>query len=153
MLKYGRIAVTALSLSACVLLVAMWVRSYWWWDRVRISLSNDSGFSVSSYEGQAVILALNLKAEPNWQTEIYSLESDQDLYSFWKERIPAGFFPSTKVIPNGYQLVIGHRYFFLLLGICSMLPWLPWSKRFSLRTLLIATMLVAVGLGMLILAA
>ena len=28
MLKYLRIAVTALSLTACVLLIAMWVRSY-----------------------------------------------------------------------------------------------------------------------------
>ena len=29
MLKYLRIAVTALSLTACVLLIALWVRSYW----------------------------------------------------------------------------------------------------------------------------
>jgi hypothetical protein len=29
MLKYLRIAVTALCLTACVLLVALWVRSYW----------------------------------------------------------------------------------------------------------------------------
>jgi hypothetical protein len=32
MLKYVRIAVTALSLTACVLLVALWVRSYWHFD-------------------------------------------------------------------------------------------------------------------------
>jgi hypothetical protein len=30
MLKYLRIAVTAVSLMACVLLVALWARRYWW---------------------------------------------------------------------------------------------------------------------------
>jgi hypothetical protein len=34
MLKYLRIAVTALSLTACVLLIALWVRSYWLRDEV-----------------------------------------------------------------------------------------------------------------------
>ena len=32
----------------------------------------------------------------------------------------------------------------------AALPWLPWSNRFSLRTLLIATTLVAVGLGVVV---
>ena len=31
-MRYLRIAVTTLSLTACVLLVALWVRSYWWCD-------------------------------------------------------------------------------------------------------------------------
>ena len=34
MLKYLRIAVTALSLTACVLLIALWVRSQNWQDRL-----------------------------------------------------------------------------------------------------------------------
>jgi hypothetical protein len=34
MLKYLRIAVTAVSLTVCVLLVALWVRSYWICDVV-----------------------------------------------------------------------------------------------------------------------
>src|SRR5687768_3812851 len=35
MLKYLRIAVTALCLTACVLLIALWVRSYWYEDLMR----------------------------------------------------------------------------------------------------------------------
>ena len=38
----------------------------------------------------------------------------------------------------------------LRVGIVAVLaaaPWLRWSKQFSLRTMLIATTLVAVGLG------
>ena len=37
MLKYLRIAVTALSLAASVLLIALWVRSYWWRDLYSVS--------------------------------------------------------------------------------------------------------------------
>ena len=37
----------------------------------------------------------------------------------------------------------------LLLSIVGLTPWLPWSSlRFSLRTLLIATTLLAVVLGL-----
>jgi hypothetical protein len=35
MFKYLRIAVTALNLTACVLLTALWVRSHYWLDVVR----------------------------------------------------------------------------------------------------------------------
>src|SRR3990172_7220509 len=31
-LQYLRIAFSATCLIACVLLIALWVRSYWWWD-------------------------------------------------------------------------------------------------------------------------
>jgi hypothetical protein len=36
----------------------------------------------------------------------------------------------------------------LAFGTLAMIPWLQWSNRFSLRTLLIATTLVAVVLGL-----
>jgi hypothetical protein len=38
----------------------------------------------------------------------------------------------------------------LLMLALTAAPWFPWSKRFSLRTLLIATTLVAVVLGLVV---
>jgi hypothetical protein len=38
----------------------------------------------------------------------------------------------------------------VILGSIAAAPWLPWSNRFSLRTLLIATTLVAVVLGVIV---
>jgi hypothetical protein len=40
-------------------------------------------------------------------------------------------------------------YWFLILltATATAAPWIHWSKQFSLRTLLIATTLLAVGLG------
>jgi hypothetical protein len=41
----------------------------------------------------------------------------------------------------------------LVLGALSAAPWIRWSSRFSLRTLLIATTLVAAALGLVVYAA
>jgi hypothetical protein len=38
-------------------------------------------------------------------------------------------------------------FFASLSALFACIPWLPWSNRFSLRTLLLATTLVAVTLG------
>ena len=37
-----------------------------------------------------------------------------------------------------------------IIATLAAAPWLSWSRQFSLRTLLIATTLVAVGLGMVV---
>ena len=48
--------------------------------------------------------------------------------------------------------VLSMPYWFLaaLATSLSIFPWTNWSRRFSLRTLLIATTLVAVGLGLIV---
>ena len=51
MLKHLRIVVTALSLMACVLLVALWVHSYWYQDFFRGWVSNDRSVSSISWRG------------------------------------------------------------------------------------------------------
>ena len=38
----------------------------------------------------------------------------------------------------------------IALAATATTPWISWSKRFTLRTLLIATTLVAVGLGLIV---
>jgi hypothetical protein len=37
-----------------------------------------------------------------------------------------------------------------MFGTLALVPWIRWPKRFSLRTLLITTTLVAVGLGIVV---
>jgi hypothetical protein len=48
---------------------------------------------------------------------------------------------------GGYEIHLPFWFAILIVVCCGYSPWLPWSKRFSLRTLLIATTLVAVVLG------
>ena len=56
MLKYLRIALTALSLTACVLLIALWVRSYWWADAIaRGTTGNRIVTVIASNYGRVVV--------------------------------------------------------------------------------------------------
>jgi hypothetical protein len=52
MLKYLRIAVTALSLAACVVMIALWVRSYTWTDAIRWRVSETGNLLLNSAPGK-----------------------------------------------------------------------------------------------------
>jgi hypothetical protein len=148
MLKYLRIAVTALSLTACVLLIALWVRSYWYVDKawaqvtpyvtgyVQITPGQFSFFSVSS------IVAL---PPGDWEKLKFPVDE------FFGEDNPL---PSTPIfgklsLSDGYLLIPAWLLVLLTASIAGA-PWIRWSRRFSLRTLLIATALVAVGLAVVV---
>ena len=79
MLKYLRIAVTALSLTGCVLLVALWVRSYSRFDLT----ANRVFFSVMGrvyINGAIAFEPEDLLTEPDVQT--YKLVSGRVLWRF-----------------------------------------------------------------------
>ena len=124
MLKYLRIAVTALSLTACVLLIALWVRSYWYWESLNWYFSTTKYINVSSDAGQ---LSLGVGDLPG---------------------VMPGYWRGKPGVYVGGQFVMPHLLLLLGTAVLSALPWLPW--RFSLRTLLIATTLVAVVLGIIV---
>jgi hypothetical protein len=145
MLKYLRIAVTALSLTACVLLVALWVRSYWWSDNFMLRLPNPHVFIIHSMYGQTDwYLSSGFKFSGTWTIEANTVARETEgiaggppswlrqLSFFRLHRRPVSF---------------PHWVLVLLFAIFAAAPWIRWSKRFSLRTLLIATTLVAVVLG------
>jgi hypothetical protein len=120
-LKYLRIAVTALSLMACVLLIALWVRSYQdAWPRISINIIYHDG---DYFPGHGVLRRFSDPPPPPPTITVVRKE--------WFDFTVAG-------IP----------YLALVFGavVTGSIPWfLP--RRFSLRTLLIAMTLVAVLLG------
>jgi hypothetical protein len=48
---------------------------------------------------------------------------------------------------NGWYLLLPHWFLALFCATLAAAAWIPWPARFGLRTLLIATTLVAVALG------
>jgi hypothetical protein len=148
MLKYLRIAVTALSLTACVLLVALWVRSYWWANSVCLLRPNSNDLCCTTLMGN---LYLDNSGEGPFTDPVTTNE-----WSFDNSNIKQRWGPDFQNFVRGFSYSSDNEYFcvsvplwsFALLAAgIAIVPWLPWSKRFSLRTLLIATTLVAVGLG------
>ena len=61
------------------------------------------------------------------------------------DRIGVGW----SIQPNGFSVLLPHWVYAILPAMLAVIPWV-WPKRFSLRTLLIATTLVAVVLGLIV---
>jgi hypothetical protein len=139
MLKYLRIAVTALSMTACVLLVALWVRSYWWRDSIAIS----SERTVVSRTGFIGIARSPEFARQHRRWSLASLPLGR------RDKGPAPWMVLYKSYPlNKSELAVPIWMVLGALIVFTISAWLPW--RFSLRTLLIATTLVAIGFGVVI---
>ncbi len=146
MLKYLRIAVTALSLTACVLLIALWVRSYW--ERDLLIGENASGFTVmaiSEYGTLTFDCTDYGEAEysPSWQLQC-GMPASVEKQAFSRN---GGLAFTTIVVP--FWAVVPP---FVLLSISISALSIRRSMRFSLRTLLVAITLVTVALGIVVLA-
>jgi hypothetical protein len=138
-----RIAFSVAFGTACVLLIVLWVRSFSWVDTL-------SGFSPTTFVFGLGSERGTLGAE--WQTNAASFMH----ITRWQ---PKSYPPGTKPITQFFchytargTISIGLPIWFMVfvLSIAAVAPWIRWSKRFGLRTLLIATTLVAVVLGLVV---
>jgi hypothetical protein len=149
MLKYLRIAVTVLSLTACALLVALWVRSYWCVDVVSAHIGNRYRITGVSFPG-AVGFAVGENRSSLPRSSL-SLPTDAFLQT---HELNGRKYPSRvwgMVHLDSSSSLIPIWCLVLFSAAIGVVPWmhnLRW--RFSLRTLLIATALVAVGLGIVV---
>jgi hypothetical protein len=137
-----RIAWSVLWGLACVLLIALWIRSYWRAEVVTCKL-------ISYYEAISVRgrLKLSLLDDP-WPLPVANRKSfgpDQHesdvLYEHVQKYANRRGFGWDKHI----RVLLPYWFPVMMLAFCAALPWLP--SRFNLRTLLIATALVAMVLG------
>jgi hypothetical protein len=154
-LKYLRIAVTALSLTAFVLLIALWVRSYWWIDSLQFPITSTHCVGCWSVEGTVAVYRgiyppgyFSSSSSPFLSHGVVNRQpwdrpQAQDGYHW-----PLGF----GVMQSGMSRVpyAPHWFYALLVGMIAPLPWVHCAKRFSLRTPLIAMALVALALGIIV---
>ena len=133
-----RITWTAICLIACVLLIALWVRSYWWLDKVSFPTSTTI---ATSYRGTLDATSDAKKMHTAWSGSVSISAKD----------IPACVAPgpSWHFSSTLGNTSVGFPYWFAVVVFAS-LATAPWLRRFSLRTLLIATALVAVVLGLIV---
>ena len=122
-----------------VLLCVLWVRSYWKCDYVEC-VSKDLVLRTIASNYGVVSVTNNFVGVPGVTTFGWKYESREST----KQRPDFRWTRTSSEKPPVYI------HYWIMISIAAALgtiPWIHWSKRFSLRTLLIATTLVAVGLG------
>ena len=148
--RFLRIAVSAVWGILCVLLICLWVRSYWKCDIV--SRVNNSGrlTTIGSNSGYVYLIRMQFpkfRGQPNggpgWGSSPHGWRIGGGREA---TNIPAVY--KWKSTPMQTQITVPYRYFVPLLAVFAALPWLRW--KFSLRTLLIATTAIAVVLGLVV---
>jgi hypothetical protein len=140
-----RIAWSAMCGIACVLLIVLWVRSHWRLDSVNFSTTETK--AAQSFDGVLAFFYTRKFSEPGITSHSYA-EWAAALKPPSRNKMPKWYFGS---IQNGIIIKCPHWFPVLFLATSAAAPWyrrIP--HQFSLRTLLIATTLVAVVLGLIV---
>jgi hypothetical protein len=148
MLKYLRIAVTALSLTACVLLIALWVRSYWRFDKAQGHIG-ETRITYLAAQGKLMLYVGRSGIGPRWEWRSKVI-GERHSIGFNRLNLDGGRGYSCRFFSVAFssRRAFAWMHFWLPVSLIASLAGTPWLRsRFSLRTLLIATTLVAVGLG------
>ncbi len=136
-----RIAWSVASGVAAVAMIALWVRSYWYQEIIGYKRSTND-FVVTSAGGSIYINIFQNTDLYWWSRNAGLVRINQTFFStspthwFTWFRWDATEIKIPTWCPTGIFAVI------------ATIPWIASCNRFSLRTLLIATTLVAVGLGL-----
>jgi hypothetical protein len=126
-----------------VLLIALWVRSYWWSDVVWVITSTCDAKTDSSNGGTTISIFMDSERQVanEWKRNSYRHNAAmRPPDATWKFAV--------YITRRGLDASLPHWFYLLVTGLIAAAPWLP--RHFSLRTLLIATTLVAVVLGLMV---
>jgi hypothetical protein len=143
--RYLRIAWSVVCGIFCVLLIVLWVRSYWYVDIGFFKVTNGVFLYGGSMPGT---FGFHIYPEEYVPTGMRHLPAEE-----WRRARPKreglGLLGTFRI--DDQEVLVPYWFWLLIPAAVAVAPWLPWwSKRFSLRTLLIAMTLVAVVLGLIV---
>jgi hypothetical protein len=118
----------------CLLLIVLWVRSYWKDDGIALIRSNRLTI-LGSVHGTLYCYSHPPMRAPYTDTG-WRFGSSQP------RSVPTFLFES-QLNPKDTRIRLPHWYVAPIIGALAFVPWIHWSRRFSLRTLLLAMFLVA----------
>src|SRR3954471_20686925 len=131
---------------AAVLLVVLWVRSYWWYD-IRGYYSPVGSLSLESQHGKVKVYTAIGHARGGGFVggTVYDKDNRNG------PRLERWGFSHSLLQPFDLYMAMPHWLPILLLATSGVVPWIRWINwRFSLRSLLIVTTLVAIVLGLIV---
>jgi hypothetical protein len=134
---------------ACVLLIVLWIHSYWYQDQIVVWMSNSMDVHSLSWHGWMGVgyswfdtKLEDMSRHGNTRVHFHYMGPHVD-----PPYPPAGWARSAHNTPAQFYcgLILPFWFPVLLSAAIAAVPWI--RCRFTLRTLLIATTLVAVVLG------
>ena len=145
-------------LVACVALMGTWVRSYNGYDEVRGHLGTSYGFSLASTSGRVIFHRMQI-APSDWPWRVISDERIVDAPPFqglWRRLGFLGQFNrnTTNIELPYWPLVLVSGLLAALFRVEWTMGFARWAlrfrfpRRFTLRSLFVATTVVAVVLGL-----
>lgn len=146
--KKTRIAFSALCGILCLLLIALWGRSYWWADSVRVPISRTKVLNFYSTKGWLTLLSS--LGQPRNATWRINHQSQETIRKSEQAAIASGATVVHRIPSLGWHrphFDLPHALVALLLAGSSVAPLLPYSRRFRLKTLLIAVTILSLLLG------
>jgi hypothetical protein len=146
MVRRLRIAVSVFFAVLTVLLCVLWVRSYWYMDRLHGPISQTRAIECLSVNGH-MLFAITKLVIPvqrlNWSLE--SIDSRDGAAQSESQDTIMGFVYGE----IDYWTIWGPHWFLTMIAATlAAALWFRVPYRFSLRTMLIATTLLAVVLGL-----
>ena len=144
-----RISWSAACVVAAIAIIANWIEmnnDSW---RARLQVTNSTVLSLEAYRGRAALVIRNWpRSGPEPASVLRQLNRGPNAEQ--KTGIPLGFAFLGRSFGSGVAVVVPYWFLELLAVAAAAAPWLRPPKRFSLHTLLIATTLVAVVLGLIV---
>jgi hypothetical protein len=132
----------------CLLLIALWVRSYTVEDRLsRLKVSGVDWFTTALVSNWGKVNVIHFRAR-NARVDPTKIHDWKLIRSKSESQIEAYFF---KLTTKSTLIRAPHYFVIIIVSTMGAIPWVRW--RFSLRTLLIVMTLIAVALGAVIYAA
>jgi hypothetical protein len=156
-LRRLRIAVSAVLGILCLLLIALWMRSYWRADELTLA----SRLRLTSIYGHIQYVTAPILFEKPWDylswrpsrdeiraaTGTKVVLNDLDKKKIAQLSAVLGIGPPSGRPPVAWLGSVPHWGVVCVAATLTIAIWIPWSNRFSLRTLLLTTTLVAILLG------
>jgi hypothetical protein len=139
----------------CVLLIALWVLSYHLAFPFAVPFRGNDWLAITSREG-TIAVGVGPRSALYWErTRIGEQPPSQFVFTptggsrdvEWEAEF-FGF--GVTLYPTDSHIFMPIWFVVLSTAALAPIPWLHWSNRFSLRTLLIATTLLAVALGVIV---